>query len=58
VNAGVVLVELIGAQAGIIGPHQVRIGVTRTTQRGNLLPIDLALEAGLTPHRLRWVVTG
>ena len=56
VDAGVVLVELIGAQAGIVGAHECRVGVAGTAQLRNQLPIDLALPAFTTVHRLRRVI--
>ena len=58
VNAGVVLVELIGAQAGIVSAHQVGIGVARAAKLRNLLAVDLALPAGLAAHGLRGIVAG
>ena len=58
VNAGVVLVELVGAQAGIVGAHEGRVGVAGAAQLRNLLAIDLAFPAFVAVHRLCGVVAG
>ena len=47
VHAGVVLVQLVGAQAGVVLPDIGRIRVAASAQLRHLLAIDLALQAGL-----------
>ena len=47
VNAGLVLLELIDAQAGIVLFHPLGIGVAGSAEFGNLLAIDLALPSWL-----------
>ena len=58
VHAGVVLVQLVGAQAGVVLPHIGRIRVAASAQLRDLLAIDLALPAGLAAHGLVWIVAG
>ena len=52
VHAGLVLLELIDAQAGVVLLHPLGIGVARGAKFGNLLALDLALPSRRPAHRL------
>jgi len=58
VNACVVLVELICAQAWVVSAHEVGVGVARAAQCRNRLSVELALPPSLAAHGLRRIVTG
>jgi hypothetical protein len=58
VDAGVVLAELVGAQAGIVLAHIGRIGMAASAELRDLRTGDLAFEAGLLAHRDLGIVAG
>src|ERR1035437_8356420 len=58
VHAGVVLVELVGAQAGVVGAQVARVGVATAAQLRNLLAINLALPSRLAAHGLVGIEAG
>jgi len=58
VNAGVVLAQLIGAQAGIELPHVRGIGVAASAQLRDLFAIDLPFPSLLGAHGLIGIVAG
>ena len=51
-HAGVVLVQLVGAQAGVVLPDIRRIRVAASAQLRHVFVTDLALPAGLPAHGL------
>ena len=55
-HAGLVLAELIGAQAGIELPHVCGIRVATSAQLRDLFAIDLALPSGFAAHCLIWII--
>ena len=57
-HAGVVLGQLIGAQAGVELPDIGRIGMATSAQLRDLLALDLALPARLLAHGLVWIGAG
>jgi hypothetical protein len=57
-HAGLVLAELVRAQAGIKLPHIGGIGVTAPAQLGHLFAINLAFPPTVAAHSLVGVVAG
>jgi hypothetical protein len=57
-HAGVVLVQLVGAQAGVELPNIGRIRMATSAQLGDLLTIDLAFPTRLAAHGLVWIIAG
>ena len=58
VHTGVVLVQLVRAQAGIELPNIGGIRMATSAQLRDLLAIDLALPTGLSAHGLVGIVAG
>src|SRR5208282_5915090 len=58
VHTGAVLVQLVGAQAGVELPNISGIRMATSAQLGNLLAIDLAFPARLFAHGFVWIVAG
>src|SRR5438093_648967 len=58
VHTGVVLVQLVGAQAGVKLPNVRWIRMAGTAQLRDLLAIDLAFPAGFPAHGVVWIVAG
>ncbi len=58
VHTGAVLVQLVGAQAGVELPNICRIRMATSAQLRNLLAINLALPPGLWAHGFVWIVAG
>jgi hypothetical protein len=57
-HAGVVLIQLVCAQAGVVLLHEGWIGMAGTAQLRDLFAIDLALPARLSAHGdVRFVAT-
>ena len=58
VDTGVILGQLVRAQAGIELPNVGWIRMARTTQLRNLLAVNLAFPARLPTHSFVWIVAG
>src|SRR6516162_5076450 len=56
VDAGLILLELVYTQAGIVLLHQLGIGVAGSAQLRNLTALDLAFPARRSTHRLFGVI--
>jgi hypothetical protein len=57
-HAGVVLVQLVGAQAGIELPNVRWIRMARAAQLRDLLASNLAFPACFPAHGFVWIVAG
>jgi hypothetical protein len=58
VHTGVVLVQLVGAQAGVKLPNIGRIRMATSAQPRDLLAIDLAFPTRLPAHGFVGIVAG
>ena len=57
-HAGVVLVQLVGAQTGVELPNIGWIRMATSAQLRDLLVVDLAFPARLSAHGFVWIVAG